>query len=62
MIFSSNQMDGVVSNNLVESYKEIKLFPLLPLIYPQDFADFLLQNYFRFLDDIFHKWKLFNIK
>ena len=55
MIFSSNQMDGVVSNNLVESYKEIKLFPLLPLIYPQDFADFLLQNYFRFLDDIFHK-------
>ena len=50
MIFSSNQMDGVVNNNLVE------LFPLLPLIYPQDFADFLLQNYFRFLDDIFHKW------
>ena len=49
MIFSSNQMDGVVNNNLVE------LFPLLPLIYPQDFADFLLQNYFRFLDEIFHK-------
>ena len=32
-------------------------------MYPQDFVDFLLQNYFRFLDDIFHKWlENFDIK
>ena len=45
----------VVGSNLVVAYKEIKLFALLPQVYPQDFVDFLLQNYFRFLDDIFHK-------
>ena len=53
----------VVGSNLVVAYKEIKLFALLPQIYLQDFADFLLRNYFRFLDDIFHKWfENFNIK
>ena len=52
-----------VGSNLVVAYKEIKLFVLLPQIHPQDFADFLLRNYFRFLDDIFHKWlENFNIK
>ena len=44
----------VVGSNLVVAYKEIKLFTLLPQVYPQDFVDFLFQNYFRFLDDIFH--------
>ena len=48
---------AVVGYNLVEVYKERKLFALLPQVYPQDFADFLLRNYFRFLDDIFHKWR-----
>ena len=33
---------AVVGSNLVVAYKEIKLFALLPQIYPQDFADFLL--------------------
>ena len=47
---------AVVGSKLVVAYKEIKLFALLPQIYPQDFVDFLLRNYFRFLDDIFHKW------
>ena len=47
---------AVVGSNLVVAYKEIKLFALLFQIYPQDFVDFLLRNYFRFLDDIFHKW------
>ena len=47
---------AVVGSNLVAAYKEIKLFALLPQVYPQDFVDFLLRNYFRFLDDIFHKW------
>ena len=54
---------AVVGSNLVVAYKEIKLFALLPQVYPQDFVDFLLQNYFRFLDDIFHKWlENFDIK
>ena len=42
---------AVVGSNLVVVYKEIKLFALLPQVYPQDFVDFLLWNY---LDDIFH--------
>ena len=54
---------AVVGSNLVAAYKEIKLFALLPQVYPQDFVDFLLRNYFRFLDDIFHKWlENFDIK
>ena len=47
---------AVVGSNLVVAYKDIKLFALLPSIYAQDFVDFLLRNYFSFLDDIFHKW------
>ena len=54
---------AVVGSNLVVAYKEIKLFVLLPQVHPQDFVDFLLQNYFRFLDVIFHKWlENFDIK
>ena len=47
---------AAVGSNLVIVYKEIELFALLPQVYPQDFVDFLLWNYFRFLDDIFQKW------
>ena len=47
---------AMVGSNLDVAYKETKLFPLLRQVYPQDFVDFLLQNYFRFLDGIFHKW------
>ena len=46
---------AVVSSNLIVVYKEIKLFALLSQVYPQDFVDFLLRNYFRFLDNIFQK-------
>ena len=54
---------AVVSSNLVGVHKEIKLFALLPQVYPQDFVDFLLRNYFRFLDGIFRKWlESFDIK
>ena len=54
---------AVVGSNLVVAYKEIKLFALLPQLYPQDFVDFLLQNYFRILVDIFRKWlENFDIK
>ena len=48
---------AVVGSNLVVAYKEITQ------VYPQDLVDFLLENYFRFLDCIFHKsLKNFDIK
>ena len=54
---------AVVGSNLVVTYKEVELFALLPRVNPQDFADFLLRNYFRVLDDIFHKClEIFYIK
>ena len=54
---------AVVGSNLVVAYKEIELFALWPQLYPQDFVDFLVRKYFRFLDDIFHKWlEKFGIK
>ena len=46
----------VVDSNLVIAYEEIKMFALLPQLYPQDFVDFFICNYFWFLDDVFHKW------
>ena len=48
---------AVVGANLVVGYKEVHLFVLLPEIYPQDFVDWFIRNYFRFLDDVCHKWK-----
>ena len=32
------------------------VYSLLPQLYSQDFVDFFMRNYFRFLDDVFHKW------
>ena len=32
------------------------MFALLPQLYPQDFVDIFIRNYFRLLDDIVHKW------
>ena len=53
----------VVGSHLVVGYKETKLFGPLPQVYPQDFADFLLRNHFRFLHDIFRNWlENFDIK
>ena len=31
------------------------MFASLPQLYPQDFVDFFIRNYFRFLGDAFHK-------
>ena len=39
---------------MVVAYEEVQVFALLPQLYPEDFADFFVRNYFRFLD-IFHK-------
>ena len=39
------------------------MFAILPQIYPKHFVDFFVRNYFRFLDDVFHKWLIhFNIQ
>ena len=46
----------VVGSILVVAYEEIKMFVWLPQLYPQDFIDYFKRNYFRFLEDVFHKW------
>ena len=46
----------VVGSNLMVAYFEEKMFAILPQIFPKDFVDFFIRNYFRFLDGIFHKW------
>ena len=43
-------------SNSTVAYFEVKMFALLPQIYPQDFVDYFVSNYFRFLEDIFHTW------
>ena len=47
---------AVVGSNLVVTNEEVKMLPLVPQLYPQDFVDFVIRNYFRFLDQVFHKW------
>ena len=47
---------AVVGRNSTVAYFEVKIFALLPQIYPRDFVDYFVRNYFRFLDDIFHTW------
>ena len=47
---------AVVGANLVVAYKEVQLFVLLPELFPRDFVEWFISNYFRFLDDICHKW------
>ena len=32
------------------------MFALFPQLYPQNFVDFFIRNYYRFLDYVFHKW------
>ena len=48
---------AVVGANLVVAYKEVKLFAILPELYPRDFVEWFIMNYFRFLDDLCHKWR-----
>ena len=47
---------AVVGSNLTIAYFEVKMFALLPQIYPRDFVDYFVRNYVRFFDDIFHTW------
>ena len=54
---------AVVGSNLTVAYFEVQMFALLPQIYPRDFVDYFVRNYFRFLDGIFHTWLInFDIK
>ena len=46
---------AIVGSNITVAYFEEKMFAILPHIYPKDFADFFICNYFRFLDDVVHK-------
>ena len=46
----------VVGSNLTVACSEEKMFAILPQIYPKDFVDFFIRNYFRFLDDVFYTW------
>ena len=48
---------AVVYANLTVAYIEYKMFTKLPDLYPKDVVDFFIRNYYRFLDDIFFKWK-----
>ena len=48
---------AVVFANLTVAFLEVKRFIRLPEIFSRDVAEFFLQNYFRFLDDLNYKWK-----
>ena len=54
--FAMGTKAAVQCANLAVAYLEIKMFAFLPTIYPQDFVDFIVRNYFRLLDDILHAW------
>ena len=41
-----------VGSNLTVAYFEEKMFAILPKIYPKDFVDFFICNYFQFLQDV----------
>ena len=43
---------AVAESNLTVAYFEEKMFTILQQIYPEDFVDFFIRNYFRFLDDV----------
>ena len=47
---------AVVGCSLTVAYFAVEMFAFLPQIYPRDFVDYFVCNYFRFMDDIFHIW------
>ena len=60
--FAMGTKAAVQCANLAVAFLEVRMFALLPSIYPRDFVDFIIRNYFRFLDDVFHLWlKQFDI-
>ena len=45
-----------VGSNLTVTNFEVKMFALLPQIYPRDLVNHFVRNYFSFLHDIFQTW------
>ena len=54
--FAMGTKAAVQCANLAVAYLEIKMFEILPTVYPRDFVEFITQNYFRLLDDIIYAW------
>ena len=54
--FAMGTKAAVSCANLIVAFLEMKMFALLPQVYPNDVVDFIIRTYFRFLDDIFHQW------
>jgi hypothetical protein len=46
----------VVGSNLVVAFLEKRMFTILPQVFPTDFVDFFVRNYFRYIDDVIHQW------
>ena len=46
----------VVGSNLVVAFLEKRMFSILPQVFPRDFVDFFIRNYFRYIDDVIHQW------
>ena len=54
--FAMGTKAAVCCANLVVAFLEVTMFSLLPSVYPNDVVDFIIRNYFRFLDDLLHQW------
>ena len=54
--FAMGTKAAVNCANLSVGYLEVKWFDQLPRLYPYDFAQQIIDTYFRFLDDVFYEW------
>ena len=54
--FAMETKAAVNCANLTVGFLEVTMFDLLPTVYPADFVDFIVRNYFRLLDDVLHLW------
>ena len=54
--FAMGTKTAVDCANLIVGFLELRMFALLPTVYPRDVVDFIIRNYFRLLDDIFYIW------
>ena len=54
--FAMGTKAAVNCANLGLGFLEIKAFEELPKLYPLDFVNYFIENYFRFLDDVDYSW------
>ena len=47
---------AVAGSNRTVTCFNVKMFPFLTQIFPRDFINFFIRNYFCFLLVVFHKW------